>query len=143
MRTGRATAEGRPWRFRPKRRLCSGTAKRINVTSPLYHEGKLYWASDKGIACCLNAADGAEVYRERIRHTRSRIYASAVLAGGKIYITTRDAGIIVAAPGSEYQELSVNRILGDDSFYNATPAISNGQLFTRTDRFLYCIGERQ
>ena len=114
-----------------------------NVTSPLYHEGKLYWASDKGIACCLNAANGEEIYRERIRETKSRIYASAVLAGGHIYITTRDAGILVVSPAEEYQVLGVNKLMGDDSLFNATPAISNGHLFTRTDRYLYCIGERQ
>ena len=29
-----------------------------NVTSPVYYDGHLYWASDRGIAFCLNAKDG-------------------------------------------------------------------------------------
>jgi hypothetical protein len=31
--------------------------------------------------------------------------------------------------------------LGDDSVFNATPVVSDGQLLLRSDRFLYCIGK--
>ena len=111
-----------------------------NVTSPIYHKGRLYWASDKGIACCVQAEDGKEVYRERISQTRSRIYASTVLAGQHLYTTTRDAGVIVVPLGDAYQPLGVNTIASDENLFNATPALSDGQLFLRSDNFLYCVG---
>lgn len=111
-----------------------------NVTSPIYHEGRLYWISDRGIAFCLDATTGEEVYKERVS-TRSRVYASAVLAGDRVYLTTRDNGVFVIALGPEYRVLAHNVIENDDSMYNATPAISGNHLLLRTNRFLYCIGK--
>lgn len=111
-----------------------------NVTSPVYHDGYLYWASDKAIENCLRASDGEEVYRERLP-TRARIYSSIVRAGNKLYVTTRDQGIVVLAAKPEYEELAVNVIKSDETLVNASPAVSGNQLLLRTDRFLYCISE--
>ena len=111
-----------------------------NVTSPVYHDGYLYWASDKAIENCLRASDGEEVYRERLP-TRGRIYSSIVRAGNKLYVTTRDQGIVVLAAKPEYEELAVNVIESDQTLMNASPAVSENQILLRTDRFLYCIGE--
>ena len=110
-----------------------------NVTSPIYYQGHLYWASDKAIANCLNAETGEALYRERLP-TRARIYASMVRAGEKLYITTRDQGVVVLAAQPEYKELARNTIETDDGLVNASPAISDNQLLLRTDRFLYCLG---
>ena len=111
-----------------------------NVTSPVYHDGYLYWASDKAIKNCLRASDGEEIYRKRLP-TRSRIYSSIVRAGNKLYVTTRDQGIVVLAAKPEYEELAVNVIESDQTLMNASPAVSENQILLRTDRFLYCIGE--
>ncbi|MCA9085088.1 MAG: PQQ-binding-like beta-propeller repeat protein [Planctomycetaceae bacterium] len=111
-----------------------------NVTSPVYHEGFLYWISDRGIANCLDASNGESVYRERV-DTKERVYASTVLAGGQMFLTTRENGVFVVAPGKEYKVLHHNVISGDDSLYNATPAVAKDCLLFRTNRFLYCIGE--
>lgn len=111
-----------------------------NVTSPVYYDGHLYWASDKAIENCLRASDGQEVYRERLP-TRARIYSSIVRAGNKLYVTTRDQGIVVLAARPEYQELAINVIESDKTLINASPAVSGNQLLLRTDSYLYCIGE--
>ena len=112
-----------------------------NVTSPVYHDGKLYWASDRGIAHCMDAATGADVYRERI-DTKERVYASTVLAGDRMYLTTRENGVFAIALGPEYKQLAHNVIEGDTSLFNATPAITDKHLFFRTNQWLYCIGPR-
>ena len=111
-----------------------------NVTSPVYYDGHLYWASDKGVQCCLRASDGEEVYRERLP-TSARIYASIIRAGKHFYVTTRDAGIVVLEAGPEYKEVATNVIASDETLVNASPAVSGDQLLLRTDRFLYCVGE--
>ena len=46
---------------------------------------------------------------------------------------------MVLALKPQFELLAHNR-LGDDSVFNATPAIDNGQLLLRSDRALYCIG---
>jgi hypothetical protein len=110
-----------------------------NVTSPVYHEGHLYWISDRGIAYCSDATTGESIYRERVR-TQDRVYASTLLAGNRMYLTTRNAGVFAVALGPEYQELAHNVIEGDDSTFNATPAVAGNQLLFRTNQYLYCIG---
>ena len=112
-----------------------------NVTSPVYFDGHLYWASDKAIENCLRASDGKEVYQQRLP-TRARIYSSIVRAGNKFYVTTRDQGIVVLAAKPEYEELAVNVIQSDETLVNASPAVSGNQLLLRTDSYLYCIGEK-
>lgn len=111
-----------------------------NVTSPVYHDGYLYWASDRGIANCMDAKTGESIYRERM-DTKERVYASTLLAGGRMYLTTRENGVLVISVGPEYNQLAHNVIEGDDSLYNATPAVDGDHLLFRTNRMLYCIGE--
>jgi outer membrane protein assembly factor BamB len=110
-----------------------------NVTSPVYHEGRLYWISDRGIANCTDAATGESIYRERVS-TSDRVYASTLLAGNRMYLTTRKDGVFAVALGPEYTELAHNIIDGDDSSFNATPAVIGDQLLFRTNQYLYCIG---
>jgi outer membrane protein assembly factor BamB len=110
------------------------------VTSPVLVDGHLYWASDKGIANCLNAADGKSVFRERMP-TGSRVYASIVHAGGKLYLTTRDSGVQVLEAKPQHTQLALNKIESESGLFNASPAISNNQILLRTDSYLYCIGE--
>ena len=112
-----------------------------NVTSPILHDGHLYWASDKGIANCMDARNGKSVYRERMP-TKARVYASIIRSGDKLYLTTRDSGVWVLAAEPNFDVLALNRIESDESPFNASPAISNGQILMRTDKFLYCIGQK-
>ncbi|QDT77713.1 outer membrane biogenesis protein BamB [Gimesia maris] len=113
-----------------------------NVTSPVYYDGHLYWASDRGIAFCLNAKDGEVVYKNRLP-TGARLYASIVLADDKLYVTTRDSGVIVLKAGPEYVELARNEIKSDEDLFNASPAVSEGSIYLRTNSYLYRIAEKK
>jgi len=112
------------------------------VGTPLYHNGHLYWVDQAGIAFCVNAETGKTVYKERlqVRARRDKVYASPVLADGRLYVVTREDGIVVLAAEPEFKELGRNR-LDDKSIFNATPAIVGNRLVLRSDRFLYCIGK--
>jgi outer membrane protein assembly factor BamB len=117
--------------------------KGSEVCTPLYHDGHLYWTSpDSGIANCLNARTGEMVYQERLEPAAGRIYASGVTADGRIYYVSREAGAYVVAAVPKFELLAHNRIENDDSVFNATPAISQGRLFLRSDKRLYCIGAK-
>lgn len=111
-----------------------------NVTSPVYFDGHLYWASDKGIQCCLNATNGEVVYRERLP-AKGRIYASLIRAGQHLYVSTRDQGVVVLKAEPKYEQVAVNLFASDKTLLNASPAVAGQQLFLRTDAYLYCIGE--
>lgn len=111
-----------------------------NVTSPVYFDGHLYWASDKGIQCCLNATNGETVYRERLP-AKGRIYASLIRAGQHLYVSTRDQGVVVLKAEPKYEQVAINSFESDKTLLNASPAVAGRQLFLRTDAYLYCIAE--
>ncbi|MBI1347529.1 PQQ-binding-like beta-propeller repeat protein [bacterium] len=114
------------------------------VATPVLHDGHLYFIDDRGQAFCMQAADGTVVYRERVEGLGGGggrpVYASPVLADGKLYIPSRYDGTFVIAASPEFKILARNT-LGDDSEFNATPAIVGNELLLRSDKALYCIGK--
>ena len=110
-----------------------------NVPSPVVYEGHLYWVSEDGIACCLDA-DTGEILTQR-RVDTGEVYASPVVAGGKLYVVSRRNGIFVFEADPEMELVAHNTMPGDDSVFNASPAVADGQLFLRSDRYLYCISQ--
>jgi outer membrane protein assembly factor BamB len=111
-----------------------------NVSSPVFHEGYLYWASDsRGIVYCANATSGEIAFEERLTPQAGRIYASPLVADGKIYIISRDAGIFVLAAKPAFELLGHVEPM-DQSIHNASLIVGGGKLLLRTDEYLYCIG---
>ena len=113
-----------------------------NVSSPVYHDGHLYWANDtRNIVYCANAKTGAVVYEERLDPPVGNIYASALVGGGNVYYLSRYGTTYVVAANPTFAVVARNE-LKPDKFFNASPAASNGQLLLRSDRALYCIGSK-
>ena len=71
------------------------------------------------------------------------MYASLVYGDGKLYAVTRRGGTYVLAAKPEFEQLAHNRFTSDGSQFNASPAISNGELLLRSDKFLYSITNGQ
>jgi outer membrane protein assembly factor BamB len=96
-----------------------------------------------GYAVCLNAKTGKEVYRERLQSTRGvpKFYASPILVDGKIISISRNVGAFVIEAKPKFNQLAQNIFASDRTVFNASPAISNGRLYLRSDTHLYCVGE--
>ncbi len=110
------------------------------VTSPVYHDGHLYWMHDnKEVAMCADAKTGAIVYEERVSRA-GQVYGSPVLAGGHIYYPARDGKVHVVAAKPKF-ELVASNSLGERGTFNSSPAVSGTQLLLRTDKAVYCIGK--
>jgi outer membrane protein assembly factor BamB len=108
------------------------------ISSPLVSDGLLYWVDRAGIAGCFDAKTGKEIYMARTG--LGRVYASLVMAEGRLYCVSRTKGAIVYTAGREFKELARNE-LGDESVFDGTPVIHNSQLLLRSKKFLYCIGK--
>jgi len=63
-----------------------------------------------------------------------------VLADGRIYITDEDGVTSVVQAGPNFALLAEND-LGEYTL--SSPAVSEGQIFIRTESFLYAIGQRR
>lgn len=101
--------------------------------SPLLVEGLLYWITDQGIAICVEAATGEEVWKKRID---GHFLASPVAADGRIYLPEESDDTIVIQAGREFKQLARNGI-GQEC--RASPAIPNGMIFIRGVEHLFCI----
>lgn len=117
------------------------------VPSPILHDKHLYWVSDRGLACCSEAATGKSVYQERLplrggAGASRPVYASVVLAGDQVIAVTRTNGTFVYPVGTEFQAAKVNK-LSDESWFNASPAIADNELYLRSNTSLYCIAAKE
>lgn len=111
-----------------------------NVSSPIYHDGHLYWMHDNlSIAFCADAKTGELVYQERVRGA-GQVYGSAILAGGNIYYPSRGGKMFVVAAKPEFELVATNS-LGERGEHNASPSVAGDQLFIRSNKFLYCIAD--
>ena len=107
-----------------------------DVPSPVTDGQYMYSINDRGIMWCLDARTGREVYgRQRLR---SATYSgSPVLADGKIFVTDEDGVTSVVRAGPKFEVLAQNDL---EEYTLSSPAVSDGQIFIRTDKFLYAIG---
>ena len=110
-----------------------------DVPTPLVDGKYFYSINDRGIVWCLDAKTGKEIYGRK-RMKPGTYSASPVLADGKIYITNEDGLTTVLKAGPEFEILAENNM---DEYVLSTLAISDGQIFLRTDKALYAIGKRR
>lgn len=70
-------------------------------------------------------------------------YASPVLAAGKLIYTTKAGKFFVVEATPEFKLLATNDLSEDTSGFDGTPAISDGELFVRSNTHLYCVSEKE
>lgn len=99
--------------------------------SPLIVGEWLFMVDDGGIASCLVAATGEEVWRERVGGNFS---ASPLHAGGRVYFFNEEGRATVVEAGPKYKVLATND-LGDG--FMATPAIVGDALVLRSRTALH------
>ena len=110
-----------------------------DVPTPVTDGTYLYVLRDNGVMLCLKARSGEVVWGpERVRP--GTYSASPVLADGKIYVTSEDGVTSVVEAGPLFKLVAENELEG---YTLSSPAISEGQIFVRTEKYLYCIGERR
>jgi outer membrane protein assembly factor BamB len=108
------------------------------MPTPLIYGKYLYILGNAGIFDCYDFVSGAEIYRQRIPHQGSGFSGSPVASDGKIYLPSEDGDIFVVKAGAEFELLGRNE-MGEPLM--ATPAISAGIIFVRTQHTLWAIGQ--
>jgi outer membrane protein assembly factor BamB len=104
--------------------------------SPLFFGGRIYTISDRGILNCADAASGKALWNVRVEGSFA---ASPLLIDGKIYVVSEEGTTTIIDPGSEAKVAATNPL---PETLLASPVAANGALFLRSDRHLYCIGEK-
>ena len=118
--------------------------QKVYISSLLSHDGLLFGHNDKGIAFCLDAANGDKKWQTRLGGNHS---ASPVLIGQHIYTASEEGVVTIFKPtGDGFEEVAKND-MGDEIM--ASPVAAYGNLFLRVadngssgrQETLYCIGE--
>ena len=103
------------------------------TSSPLLVGNEIYIVNDNGIATCIDAKTGAELWRARLDGNYS---ASPIYADGRIYFLSEEGVSIVIAPGRQLKPLATNQLDGPTL---ASMAVSHNSLFIRSATHLYRI----
>jgi len=104
------------------------------VCSPLVVGDHLYVHTDAGILTCYEAKTGKTIYKERLE---GKFSASAVAGDGRLYFINEAGTTLVIRAGPKFEVLAKNAL---EEYAVASPAVSQGDLFLRTETRLFCIG---
>jgi outer membrane protein assembly factor BamB len=107
-----------------------------NKPSILLVDGLIYMIGDTGIASCIDAKTGEQVWQNRVGGEYS---ASPVYADGRLWFFAEDGKTVVLKPGRVFEQVAENRL--NDGFL-ASPAIAGKAFYLRTRTHLYRIEEK-
>ena len=99
------------------------------------HIHRLLLNDDLGFAHAFDAKTGDIVWEERF----GRTHASLVSAGGLVYFLNDDGICRVVKPAEKFAVIAKNE-LGEPTY--ASPALSDGHIFLRSSKAVYCIGAK-
>ncbi|MEX0715305.1 MAG: PQQ-binding-like beta-propeller repeat protein [Planctomycetaceae bacterium] len=119
-------------------RLWRGTGG-ARVGSGVIADGHVYLLADGGVPKCFDLKTGEDLWKDQLdKRPGTTAWGSMVHAKDKLYITDQRGTTIVLAAGPKYELLAQNEL---KEHVNASPAISNGDIFIRTWKHLWCIGK--
>ena len=110
-----------------------------SIGSGVIHGGHFYAISAEGIAECFELKTGNKVWAERLLGPTSRnsSWSSMLLAGDSIYVPNQSGDVFVLRAEPKFEVLACNSVKEPT---NASLAASDGEIFLRTDKALWCFG---
>jgi outer membrane protein assembly factor BamB len=107
-----------------------------DAASPLVAGGLVFLINNSGVAFCLDAQTGRQVWKERLG---GEFRASPLFAGGNVYFLSKEGKATIVAASREFQVVG-QADLGEQII--ASPAAVRGNLYIRTKQHLFRIGEK-
>ena len=104
------------------------------VPSPIVVGKYFLVVADSGVASCFLAKTGERLWMERLGGGHS---ASTISAGGLVYFVSDKGVTSVVKPGPKFEVIAKNEI---GELVSSSPAISQGQIFIRGEKHLFCVG---
>jgi outer membrane protein assembly factor BamB len=106
------------------------------LISPVVYQGVLYVCKSNGVINAFDAKTGERLYQQRLGSGTTGFTASIVAGDGKVFFTSEEGDVHVVKAGRTFELLGTNP-LGEVTL--ATPAISEGVLYFRTDKSLIAV----
>ena len=107
------------------------------IPAPLLYLNVLYMVKTGGIVTSLDPSTGRLLKEGRSPGALGEYYASPVGADGKVFLSSAEGKITVLQAAGDWQVLGVNDLHED---VHATPALSDGRVYVRTQSTMFCFG---
>lgn len=105
-----------------------------SIPSPVIVNDLMFMVTDNGIARCLEAKTGEEVWQKRLRGEH---WASPLYVDGKLYFSSKQGDVtVLAASGTEPMVMARNEM---NATFIASPAVAGSSLILRSTTHLYCV----
>ena len=124
------------------RRLWSEERSRKNrLGSAVAKERTLYLVNMDGFYECVDMASGSQVWEERLDGpgAADASWSSVTIAGDLVYAVNRSGDTFVLRASRKFEVVAVNSV---DEPTNSSLAMSDGELFLRTWKGLWCLNEK-
>ncbi len=95
----------------------------------------IFMVTNNGIARAMDVHTGRLYWKQRLR---GGYYASPLAAEGRVYFLNREGLTTVVSASSRFDRLTTSQL--DDQTI-ATPATSDGKIFIRGRKWLYCVSQ--
>ncbi len=100
----------------------------------------IYMVEENGVPHCYDLKSGEEVWQLTKRPSGGTTWGSMVHVDGRLYVLMRNGSTQVFAASPQYELLATNPLDRDNT--NSSLAISDGEIFIRTFKNLWCISEK-
>ena len=111
------------------------------VGSGVVIDNHIYIVEENGIPHCYDLNTGAEVWQVKKRPNGGKTWGSMVYANARLYVLMKNGSTLVFAAGPKYELLATNK-LAPETATNSSLAVSDGEIFLRTFKNLYCITQK-
>jgi outer membrane protein assembly factor BamB len=120
------------------RRLWHHPKTKQRIGSGVIHANHIYILNDPGVAECFELQTGKLVWEERLRGPgpKSDNWSSMVLAEDRLYAINQGGDAFVLRAHPKFEVLATNS-LGETCMASLAP--SNGEIFIRTHKQLWCV----
>jgi outer membrane protein assembly factor BamB len=110
-----------------------------SIGTGVVHDGRVYNIASEGFLLCTDLKTGKQLWQKRLEPAgdKGESWSSILLADGKLYIPNKSGDVFVVRAGPKFELLATNSV---NEPTNTSLAASDGQLFLRTDKALWCIG---
>ena len=112
-----------------------------HIGTGVIREGHLYIQTMNGIVECVELRTGKKIWKERLKGSGgpSESWSSPVLSGDRLFLVNQGSNCFVLRASPVFEVLAHNPL--NDGLTNASPAISDGNIFIRNHAHLWCIGK--